>query len=64
MPKKKYPDLEGWEDSAEKLADAHRSVANLTSNLAEQQRELDERQHQVEARKRFATAQSVTRKPN
>jgi hypothetical protein len=37
-------------------------VANLTSNLAEQQRELEERQHQVGARKRFAAAQSVTRK--
>jgi hypothetical protein len=57
-----FPDLAGWEDSAEKLADAHRAVANLKSYLAEQQRELDEREHQMKARKRFTEAQSVTRK--
>lgn len=57
-----FPDLAGWEDSAEKLADAHRAVTNLKSYIAEQQRELDERQHQMEARKRFAQAHSVTRK--
>ena len=56
-----FPDLEGWEDSAEKLADANRAMANLRY-LAEQQRDIDERQHQVEARKRFADAQSTTRK--
>jgi hypothetical protein len=57
-----FPDLQGWEDSAEKLADARRAVANLKSYLVEQQRELDERQHQLEARKRFAEAQFTTRK--
>ena len=57
-----FPDLQGWEDSAEKLADARRAVANLRSYLIEQQRELDERQNQIEARKRFAEAQSATRK--
>lgn len=57
-----FPDLEGWEDSAEKLADAHRAVENLKSYLAEQQRELEERQNQVEARTRFAKVQSVTRR--
>jgi hypothetical protein len=47
-----YPDLEGWEDSADKKGRASKSVAALRAYLAKQKEEAEDQRAQAEARKR------------
>src|SRR5215471_6002150 len=47
-----FPDLQGWEDTADKLDAAKRSVAALKSYLNEQQENLASEQQRQESRQR------------
>ena len=53
IEQKSFPDLEGWEDSAEKITSAKRSVKNLASYVAEQEKEFEDEKQQKEARERY-----------
>lgn len=57
-----FPDLQGWEDAAEKKADATRAVQNLRNYVAEQNQQIEEQKQKAEARERFETLQKKTRK--
>lgn len=56
-----FPDLEGWEDSTEKIATAKRAVAALRSYLTEQHVQLASEQQRQEARQKFREIQAQTR---
>jgi hypothetical protein len=58
---KAFPDLQGWEDSAEKLDAATRSVAALKSYLHEQEESLVTEQQRQAARRRLQDAQAKAR---
>lgn len=57
-----FPDLMGWEDTTEKLAEATRSVARLKEYVAEQDRQLEDQAAQIRAREKFAAKQAEMRK--
>ena len=57
-----FPDLEGWEDSAEKKQEARRAIQNLRDYVAEQEQQLEDLKQQADARKRFDELQKKTRK--
>ena len=52
-----FPDLENWEDSDEKIAEAKRAVRNLKNYVEEQKKDVEDRKRQVEARQRFQKIQ-------
>jgi hypothetical protein len=56
-----FPDLQGWEDTAEKLDAATRSVAALRSYLNEQEEVLVAEQQRQESRQRLREAQAKAR---
>jgi hypothetical protein len=56
-----FPDLQGWEDTAEKLDAAKRSVAALRSYLREQDESLATEQQRQQARQRLREAQMKAR---
>lgn len=56
-----FPDLQGWEDTAEKLDAATRSVAALKSYLHEQEESLVSEEQRQEARKRLRESQAKAR---
>jgi hypothetical protein len=56
-----FPDLQGWEDTAEKLDAAARSVAALKSYLDEQETNLASEQQRQESRQRIREAQAKAR---
>ncbi len=58
---KAFPDLEGWEDSKEKIADAKQSVKNLASYVKEQEKQLDDERKRKEAREHHLELQQRTR---
>lgn len=57
----RFPDLEGWEDTAEKVDAARRSVGALKSYLEEQDQALVTEKQRQEARKRLREAQARAR---
>jgi len=56
-----FPDLHGWEDTAEKLDAAKRSVSALRSYLDEQDENLNAEQQRQESRQRLREAQAKAR---
>ena len=56
-----FPDLEGWEDTVEKLDAAQRSVEALKSYLTEQEEALETEKQRQEARERLREAQKKAR---
>jgi len=56
-----FPDLQGWEDTAEKLDAATRSVAALKSYLHEQEESLTSDQQRQEARQKLRESQAKAR---
>lgn len=56
-----FPDLEGWEDSADKLEAAERSVKILKSYLTEQDEQLTSEKQKKEANERFREFQAKAR---
>ena len=56
-----FPDLEGWEDTVEKLDAAQRSVEALKSYLTEQEETLETEKQRQEARERLREAQKKAR---
>lgn len=58
---KAFPDLQGWEDTTEKLEAANRSVAALRSYLHEQEESLTAEQQRQESRQRLREAQAKAR---
>ena len=56
-----FPDLEGWEDTREKLDAARRSVEALESYLSEQEEALVTEKQRQEARERLREAQKKAR---
>jgi hypothetical protein len=56
-----FPDLKGWEDSAQKLEGAEQSVVALRSYLEEQDLDIATEQSRQEARKRLRTLQEEAR---
>lgn len=56
-----FPDLHGWEDTAEKLDGAKRSVAALKSYLAEQEKAQASEEQRREARTRMRESQDRAR---
>lgn len=61
IEQKTFPDLEGWEDSTGKIADAKQSVKNLECYIAEQEKQLEDEQQRKEARERHLQFQQKTR---
>lgn len=57
-----FPDLEGWEDSADKKLEATRAVQNLRSYVTEQEQQLEDLKQKADARKHFDELQQKTRK--
>ncbi len=56
-----FPDLLGWEDSAEKLDSAQRSISALKGYLQEQEHDLLTEQQRKEAREKLREAQAHAR---
>jgi hypothetical protein len=56
-----FPDLQGWEDTAEKVDAATRSVAALRSYLHEQEESLTSEQQRQESRRRLRESQAKAR---
>lgn len=56
-----FPDLQGWEDTAEKLDAANRSVSAFSSYLREQELSLTAEQQRLESRERLREAQEKAR---
>lgn len=61
VEQKAFPDLEGWEDSKEKIADAKQSVKNLASYVKEQEKHLDNERKRKEAREHHLELQQRAR---
>ncbi len=57
-----FPDLEGWEDSTEKTADAKQAISNLRSYVEEQEEELENKRRQAETRQKFHRLQQKARR--
>lgn len=56
-----FPDLQGWEDTAEKLDAAKRSIAALKSYLNEQDQSIASEEQRQESRQRLREAQANAR---
>lgn len=56
-----FPDLQGWEDPAEKLDAANRSVTTLKSYLNEQELSISSEEQRQESRLRLREAQAKAR---
>ena len=52
-----FPDLENWEDSADKLEEARNAISKLRRYHSKQQKEIQLEKDKVAARKRFAEQQ-------
>ncbi len=61
VEQKLFPDLEGWENSKEKIIDAKRSVKNLASYIAEQEKQIEDEKQRKEARERYLEFQKKAR---
>lgn len=62
MDQESFPDLQGWEDSAEKIKGAHDAVSKLRIYHSRQQDELQSEQEKLKAKQEFAQRQQeVTR---
>ena len=57
LEQESFPDLKNWEDSADKLKEAHDAVSQLRHDHSKQQQEIQSEEDKVEARKRFAERQ-------
>jgi Restriction endonuclease len=57
-----FPDLQGWEDTAEKIEMANASVTALRSYLREQEQGIISENQRLEARKRLRESQERARK--
>ena len=56
-----FPDLEGWEDTSEKVSAAEGAVGTLRSYLSEQDAQLVSEEQRQKARKRLRNLQAQTR---
>jgi len=62
MDQESFPDLEGWEDSAQKIKTAHDAVSKLRIYHSKQQDELQSEEEKLRAKQQFAKRQEeVTR---
>jgi hypothetical protein len=62
MDQQSFPDLEGWEDSAEKIKAAHDAVSKLRIYHSRQQDDLQSEQEKLKSQQQFAKRQQeVTR---
>jgi Sec-independent protein translocase protein TatA len=57
-----FPDLQGWEDSGEKIRQAHEAVGRLRRYLKEQEDEIQSRTEREEAKKRHQARQVAVSK--
>ena len=62
MDQESFPDLQGWEDSAQKIKAAHDAVSKLRVHHSKQQDELQSEEEKLKAKQEFAKRQhEVTR---
>jgi hypothetical protein len=62
MDQESFPDLQGWEDSAQKIKAAHDAVSKLRIYHSKQQQDLQSEEEKLKARQEFAKRQQeVTR---
>ena len=61
IEQKDFPDLEGWEDSKEMVADAKRSIKNLADYVNEQEKQIDDEQKRKKAREHYLELQRRAR---
>jgi chromosome segregation ATPase len=62
MDQESFPDLQGWEDSAQKIKAAHDAVSKLRIHHSKQQDELQSEEEKLKAKQEFAQRQQeVTR---
>jgi Restriction endonuclease len=62
MDQESFPDLQGWEDSAQKIKAAHDAVSKLRIHHSKQQVELQSEEEKLKAKQEFAKRQKeVTR---
>jgi len=62
MDQESFPDLQGWEDSAQKIKAAHDAVSKLRIHHSKQQDELQSEEEKLKAKQEFAKRQQeVTR---
>jgi hypothetical protein len=59
MDQESFPDLKGWEDSAQKLKTAHDAVSNLRAYHSRQQDEIQSEEERTQSRKEFLKRQQV-----
>lgn len=57
-----FPDLQGWEDSSEKIRQAHESVGRLRRYLKDQEEEVQSRTERDEVKKRHQARQAAASK--
>lgn len=57
MDQQSFPDLQGWEDSAQKIKDAREAVSNLRAYHAKQQDELQSQDDNLKAKREFSKRQ-------
>jgi hypothetical protein len=62
LDQQSFPDLQGWEDSTQKIKAAHDAVSKLRMYHSQQQEELQSEQDAIKAKQQFAQhQQQVTR---
>jgi hypothetical protein len=62
MDQESFPDLQGWEDSAQKIKAAHDAVSKLRMHHSKRQDELQSEEEKLKAKQKFAKRQQeVTR---
>lgn len=57
MDQESFPDLQGWEDSAQKIKEAHEAVSKLRAYHSKQQDELQSEEDRLRARREFVKRQ-------
>jgi len=57
MDQESFPDLQGWEDSAQKIKAAHDAVSKLRVHHSKQQDELQSEEEKLKAKQEFAKRQ-------
>jgi hypothetical protein len=57
MDQDSFPDLQGWEDSKQKIAAAHDAVSKLRAYHSKQQNELQSEEEKLKVKKEFAKRQ-------
>jgi hypothetical protein len=58
MEQDSFPDLQGWEDSAQKIKDAHDAVARLRTYHLRQQDEIQSDEDKLKAKQEFQKRQT------